>query len=55
MKGTLLIKFHRDFQEIGFKSVFVGKKSYCNLLEDGTYHYRMKGILQDIIKKKNRI
>jgi hypothetical protein len=52
MTGTMLNQFHRDFPQVCTKSVFVGKKCYCNLLEDGTYHYRLKGICQDVIEKK---
>jgi hypothetical protein len=49
MTGTSLGQFHRDFPQACVKSVFVGKKCYCNLLDDGTYHYRLKGICQDVI------
>jgi hypothetical protein len=54
MEGTMLNQFHRDFPQVCTKSVFVGKKCYCNLLEDGTYHYRLKGICQDVIEKKSK-
>jgi hypothetical protein len=30
------------------------KKWYCNLLDDRTYHYRFKGICQDVIDKQSK-
>jgi hypothetical protein len=52
MTGTSLGQFHRDFPQVCTKSIFVWKKVYCNLLDDGTYHYRLKGICQDVIDLK---
>jgi hypothetical protein len=45
MKGIM-------FPQVWVKSVYVEKKWDCNLLEDGSSHYRMKGNCQDLIEKK---
>jgi len=50
--GNDLEQFKKDFPQTCKKSIFVGKKAYCNYLDDGTYHYRLKGIPQDCISKK---
>jgi hypothetical protein len=54
MEGTTLRQFHHDFPQYSTKSVFIGKKCYCNLLDDGTYHDRHRGIYQDVIYKKSK-
>jgi hypothetical protein len=54
MKRTLLNQFHIDFSQVWVKYVFVGGKCYCNLLDDGTSHNRVKCICQDFIEKKTK-
>ena len=56
--GKNLGQFHNDFDEVengyAYKSVFVGKKMYVDLLQNGNgetgIHYRMKGVNLDCVK-----
>ena len=58
--GKALGQFHSDFAEIdaghesvAIKSIFVGKKSYVDMLQNDlkhiAFHCRLKGITQDVI------
>ena len=56
--GKNLGQFHNDFDEVAdgysFKSIFVGKKMYVDLLKNDKgetgIHYRMKGVNLDCVK-----
>ena len=56
--GKNLGQFHNDFDEVAdgyaYKSVFVGKKMYVDLLQNDKgetgIHYRMKGVNLDCVK-----
>ena len=56
--GKNLGQFHNDFDEVengyAYKSIFVGKKMYVDMLKNETnkygIHYRMKGVNLDCVK-----
>jgi hypothetical protein len=50
--GQFKDEFKHTYNTYATESIYLGKKSYLNLLENGDYHIRMKSIPKNVIEYK---